>query len=92
MDINKLHPRALAAAIKGGTDGWGQVSSATEHLRYAQPVRSTSRRRCHCGCGQRATQLGMANGIGLTTGCELAIASWVKTGCTHATKTANTRD
>jgi hypothetical protein len=89
MDMNKLHPKALAAAMKGGTDGWGQMASATEHLRYAQPVRPTSRRRCHCGCGQRATHIGMANGIGLTSGCELAIARWVKTGRTCANKTPN---
>ena len=39
MDLNKLHPRALAAAMKGGTSGWGEFASAAEHVRYAQPVR-----------------------------------------------------
>lgn len=80
IDLNTLHPKALAAAMKGGTDGWGHVASAVEHVRYSQPVRPSSRRRCHCGCKRRATHMGMANGLGLTTGCELAIARWVKTG------------
>lgn len=83
-DLSKLHPKALAAAMRGGTDGWGQVASAREHVRYSQPVRSTSRRRCCCGCGQRATLMGMANGMALATGCELAIARWVKTGSMRA--------
>ena len=84
MDMNKLQPKALAAAMKGGTDGWGQVASAAEHVRYAEPVRPTSRRRCACGCKGRATLMGMANGMALATGCELAIARWVKTGRTRA--------
>ena len=84
MDMNKLQPKALAAAMKGGTDGWGQVASAAEHVRYAEPVRPTSRRRCACGCNGRATLMGMANGMALATGCELAIARWVKTGRTKS--------
>ena len=80
MDMNKLQPKALAAAMKGGTAGWGQVSDARTMVRYAQPVRPTSRRRCGCGCERRATHMGMANGLGMATGCELAIARWVKTG------------
>ena len=79
-DLNKLHPKALSAAMRGGTAGWGQVASAAEHVRYSQPVRPASRRRCHCGCERRATLMGMANGIALVSGCELAIARWVKTG------------
>lgn len=86
MDLSKLHPKALAAAMNGGTAGWGQVASAAEHVRYAQPVRPSSRRRCGCGCERRATHMGMANGCGLATGCALAIARWVKTGSKFATK------
>lgn len=89
MDLNTLHPKALAAAMKGGTDGWGHVASAVEHVRYSQPVRPSSRRRCHCGCKRRATHMGMANGIGLVTACQLAIARWIKTGSTRAGKTPN---
>ena len=88
-DLNNLHKNALVAAMRGGTDGWGQVASAIEHVRYAQPVRPSSRRRCHCGCDQRATHLGMANGCALTTACEMAIGRWIKTGFTRARKTPN---
>ena len=84
VDMNKLHRNALAAAMRGGMDGWGKVASTERHVRYAQPVRPASRRRCHCGCGQRATHLGMANGCGLTTACEMAIRRWIKTGRTKA--------
>lgn len=84
MDLNKLAPKALAAAMKGGTAGWGRVASAAEHVRYSQPVHPASRRRCTCGCNGRATQMGMANGLALASGCELAIARWVKTGHTKS--------
>lgn len=80
MDISKLAPAERSAAMRGGTDGWGQIGSSVEHVRYAMPVKPTSRRRCCCGCKRRATHLGMANGVCLTTACELAIRRWVKTG------------
>lgn len=61
-----------------GTDEWRQRGSAVEHHRYSQPIDPKSRRRCSCGCNRRSTHLGMANGIALMDGCELAIARWVK--------------
>ena len=79
-DLHKLSPAALSAAMRGGTAGWGQIASAAEHVRYSQPVQPNSRRKCHCGCGRRATHLGMANGMALASGCQLAIQRWVKTG------------
>ena len=79
-DLNKLSPTALSAALRGGTQDWGQYGSSIDHVRYAEPVDSKSRRRCHCGCKRRATHVGMANGLALTEGCELAVARWVRTG------------
>lgn len=79
VDLNNLSRAALSAAMRGGTDGWGQVGS-TEHVRYAEPVPSTSRRRCSCGCKRRATHYGKANGVALGIGCEMSIRRWVKTG------------
>ena len=76
--LNKLTPAALSAAMRGGTAGWGQVASADEHIRYIQAMPSQSRRRCPCGCGTRATHLGMANGIGLMSGCEMRVRRWIK--------------
>lgn len=81
-DLNKLSPKALAAAMKGGTAGWGQVGSAREHVRYSEPLpkRRGRRRTCYCGCGNRVTHAGRANGVTLTCACELGIARWVRTG------------
>jgi hypothetical protein len=59
VDLSKLSRPALAAAMRDGTEGWGQVGSVATDVRYAEPVRSTSRRRCYCGCDQRATHVGM---------------------------------
>lgn len=82
MDMNALSKAARSAAMRGGTDGWGQVASASDHVRYAELVRPRSRRRCSCSCGctQRATHVGMANGCALVTACEMAIRRWIKTG------------
>ena len=80
LDLNKLSPRALAAAMRGGTDEWGKWGSAIHHVRYMEPVGPRSRRRCQCGCGQRATHVGMANGVALNTGCKLCVSRWVSLG------------
>lgn len=80
VDLNSLEGKELEAAMKGGTAGWGQESSAKDHARYSKPVDSRSRRRCHCGCKTRATLGGFANGVILVNGCEFSIATWVKTG------------
>lgn len=79
-DLNKLSPAALKAAMTGGTQGWGQRASASEHVRYMEPVRPQSRERCYCGCKSRATHGGYANGIILASGCELSMTRWVKRG------------
>lgn len=89
-DLSHLSKRALAAAVKTGTNGWGEVGSSTAHARYSEPLpkRRGRRRNCHCGCGQRVTHAGMANGVALTNACELAIARWVRTGDTMPARAA----
>ena len=77
--LNDLSPQALKAAMRGGMDAWGQWGSAHSHVLYAEPINPRFRRRCSCGCKQRATHLGMANGICLVQGCELSIKRWVRT-------------
>ncbi len=90
-DLNKLSPAALRAAMQGGTEAWGQIGSA-DHVRYAEKLPPLkSRRRCHCGCGGRATHAGMSNGVGLTRACELGIRRWIKTGSCRATSPAGSR-
>jgi hypothetical protein len=71
---------------------WGQWGSAQEHQRYTVKARPTSRRRCYCGCDQRATHVGMANGMALTRACELGIRRWMKTGNVVATRNRVTKD
>jgi hypothetical protein len=61
---------------------YAQHGSASEHKRYYLPVATKSRKKCHCGCNRRATHKGMANGVCLTTGCELYIRRWVRDGAT----------
>lgn len=50
------------------------------HPRTMRKVKSTSRRRCQCGCNQKATYVFLANGCGMGAGCELVARRWVKTG------------
>lgn len=76
MDLNKLSPAALKAAIIGGTETWGQGGSIRD-VRYAEPVAPKSRRRCSC-CKRRATHRCMANGVSLGTGCELFVTRWLR--------------
>lgn len=77
-DLNELSRPALSAAMRGGTEGWGEFGSGAKHIRYAEPAEPRSRRRCSCGCRMRATHRGMANGVCLRVGCKLSIARWVK--------------
>lgn len=89
-DLNQLSQKALQAAMQGGTAMWGQVGSSSEHVRYAEPMAKKSRKKCFCGCGQKKTHMGMANGVCLVSACEMTIYRWVKTGQTRATtKVAN---
>ena len=84
VDLNKLNKSALSAAMRGGTDGWGQMGSSTMNVRYIDLAPARARRRCHCGCEGRATHRGLANGVCLVSGCQMAILRWVKTGDTTA--------
>ncbi len=78
VDLSKLSPQALSAAMRGGTDSWGTWGNAFEHIRYSEPLKS--RRLCHCGCRKRQTHIGKCNGVGLIWGCEMYVARWVKEG------------
>ena len=57
-------------------------ASATEHKRDTWPA-PDKRRKCHCGCGRRATHIGGTNGLALTGGCELSMRRWVRDGFTY---------
>lgn len=82
LDLNTLSPQALSAAMRGGTQAWGRIGSSERHVRYAEekPKKPGGQRKCHCGCGGRATHVGKANGMALASGCELTIKRWVRDG------------
>ena len=50
----------------------------------AQPKRRTtlpwSLTRCRCGCSRRAAHLGLADGYGMMSGCELTVRRSVRDG------------
>lgn len=79
-DLNKLSPAARSAAMRGGTSGWGQVGGLAEHIRYMElrPKRPGRKPKCNCGCGMPKTHTGFANGVSLTSGCEMSMRRWVK--------------
>lgn len=52
-------------------------ASASEHARDFWPA-PDRRRRCRCGCDGRATHVGGANGIALTSGCEWSVRRWAR--------------
>jgi hypothetical protein len=74
-DLSKLTPAALQAAMRGGTDGWGQRGSMVDHVLYVEPqdARRGHYRKCRCGCGRRAKFRLMANGVCMMEGCELSM-------------------
>lgn len=84
MSLNNLGPEALRAAMRTGTERWGQHGSALLHALYVEPSTCPPRRRrkCRCGCGRKQTHALMANGVALSGGCELSMrrkaAQWTK--------------
>lgn len=76
VDLNKLSPEALKAAMKGGTNSWGQWGSAEHHHMYVEELAKSNRRmrirKCYCGCGKRQTHGAFTNGVILMGGCELS--------------------
>lgn len=81
-DLNNMSPAARSAAMRGGISGWGEIGSASRNIRYMEPRKKRPGRqpKCCCGCDQYKTHLGFANGVCLTSGCEMKIRRWVKEG------------
>lgn len=81
MTAEPMSPAEVRARLEGGA-GFGTYGSSQEHRRYTQllPGRFRNRRKCHCGCGGKSSHMGMANGLGLTSGCELSMRRWVRDG------------
>ena len=81
-ELNKLSPAALSAAMRGGTDEWGQCGSIFDHIVYVEPqtARGGHYLKCRCGCGKKAKYRAMANGLCMSEGCELSMRRFCKTG------------
>jgi hypothetical protein len=75
--VNSDETEHIRAAALGQPE-WQRWGSATNHHRYVQPIHPRSRTRCSCGCGKRATHVGCANGLGMTSGCELSMRRWAR--------------
>ena len=75
MELKKLSPAALKAAMSGGTEAWGRWGSIERHIVYIepQPPRRGQYCKCHCGCGGKARFQAKANGVGVAQGCELSM-------------------
>lgn len=71
---------AEARAKAASRGGWGRVADAHADPRYALAMDSKRRNRgeCGCGCGRKTTHVGVANGMGMTSGCEWSIRQWVR--------------
>lgn len=69
--------RTRAMLSPGYDPRWG---SASAHTRDSWPITGPGgRHKCRC-CGRPATHTGGANGIALTSGCEMYIRRWVRDG------------
>lgn len=81
-DLNTMSQAARSAAMRGGMDGWGQIGGQPGHIRYMEPRKRRPGRqpKCWCGCGTDKTHRGLANGVCLISGCEMAIRRWAKEG------------
>lgn len=46
------------------------------------------RKKCYCGCGGRLTHIGLGDGAGMMSGCELSVRRWVRDGAKTQTAKA----
>ena len=80
MSVKDLSPAALAAYMRGGSAEWGQWGSIVHHALYVEPIGKSRRRNCLCGCRKRSTHRLMANGVCMSTGCELHMRRLARQG------------
>jgi len=55
-------------------------SSRLREHRDMVKVKSSSRKRCDCGCKTMATHIGRGQGAAMVVGCELMIRRWIRDG------------
>lgn len=67
----------LLALAAGKIGPGGMRFGSQDGHRSARRLPSTSRRRCGCGCGRRATHAGLGDGVALMSGCEDLVDLWI---------------
>lgn len=72
----RIHTEVEARLRSPG--GWGEMGDA--YLTRYLVAKPRMRRKCRQGedCPNRATHLGMANGVALMAGCEFHVRLWVR--------------
>jgi len=72
--LDDLPAAALSAAMRTGTDAWGQWGSTDLHALYVQAHAPMKKgwRMCRCGCRKRETHGVFANGMCMASGCEMS--------------------
>ena len=79
-DDKTLAAEDLRATLAGKIGPDGTRSGRADGHRAMIATRPTSRRRCSCGCGQRSTHVGLGDGLGMMSGCEMRVRRWVRDG------------
>ena len=57
-----------------------QEFSARDKWNRSFKKRDNKRSKCYCGCNGRATHMGLGDGAGMMSGCELTVRRWVRDG------------
>jgi len=81
MDNEAIIRREDARAMANGLIAPnGTRSGSVDGHRAIVEAPKSSRRRCACGCEQRATHTGLGDGVALMGGCEMYVRRWVRYG------------
>lgn len=75
-----LTAEATRAAVAGKFGADGTRSGSVDGHRSVVTGPARRRRKCPCGCGTRATHIGLGDGIALMSGCQLSVHRWVRDG------------
>ncbi|MEV6432612.1 hypothetical protein [Nocardia sp. NPDC051463] len=78
----EIWQRARTRATAAGQTAYGRIGSVDDHIVDVLPinahVRWWHRRRCFCGCGQWSTHSLVANGLAMSSGCEIQMRRFAK--------------
>ena len=57
-----------------------QIFTSLNKWNRSMKKRENKRSKCYCGCGGRSTHMGLGDGAGMMSGCELTVRRWVRDG------------